>query len=420
MNDTRVGFAASADARYDCDCAPSESPLKLTTGGRAAGRRAVEHAASEPTSNARSATPAIRARRPFPLSTPVRPCIRFPTSTRPYVDPPRFDSSWGRVERVPRRCDCDPACWRRAEPLATDRRPVAAPPGGPGLVRRSARAGRPCRARPPAPRGVGERRPRGRRRRPARAAATAGAAAVRRTRSRPRSPGSRPVRRRPCSTWSAGCTVCPRSSRSTPTARRPAPPRSSRPASRAGSSCGPPTRLDGHGRCGPPWSRSTRSTAAASPTTPGTTGAGGRGRRRGPGTRRRGTRAAAIVAAGPPPGPVTLIHRDFHPLNTLWSRGRLTGIVDWSAACRRRSRGRPGALPGQPRAAARSGRRRRVRCRRPSVLGPRLGDRRARGLATDRELPGRRPHRPRRARAGASGSTTFVAAAVNRVARAAP
>ncbi len=44
-------------------------------------------------------------------------------------------------------------------------------------------------------------------------------------------------------------------------------------------------------------------------------------------------RAAEIVVRGPQPGPVTLIHRDFHPLNTLWSRGRLTGIVDWASGC---------------------------------------------------------------------------------------
>lgn len=30
----------------------------------------------------------------------------------------------------------------------------------------------------------------------------------------------------------------------------------------------------------------------------------------------------------------TLIHRDFHPGNLLWSHGRLTGIVDWAGACR--------------------------------------------------------------------------------------
>ena len=30
----------------------------------------------------------------------------------------------------------------------------------------------------------------------------------------------------------------------------------------------------------------------------------------------------------------TLIHRDFHPGNVLWSRGRATGVVDWANACR--------------------------------------------------------------------------------------
>jgi Ser/Thr protein kinase RdoA (MazF antagonist) len=30
----------------------------------------------------------------------------------------------------------------------------------------------------------------------------------------------------------------------------------------------------------------------------------------------------------------TFIHRDFHPGNVLWSRGALSGIVDWANACR--------------------------------------------------------------------------------------
>jgi Ser/Thr protein kinase RdoA (MazF antagonist) len=30
----------------------------------------------------------------------------------------------------------------------------------------------------------------------------------------------------------------------------------------------------------------------------------------------------------------TFIHRDYHPGNVLWSRQRVTGVVDWSAACR--------------------------------------------------------------------------------------
>jgi aminoglycoside phosphotransferase (APT) family kinase protein len=43
--------------------------------------------------------------------------------------------------------------------------------------------------------------------------------------------------------------------------------------------------------------------------------------------------AIEIVEQGPPTGPITLIHRDYHPLNTLWRRGRLTGVVDWVEAC---------------------------------------------------------------------------------------
>ncbi len=43
---------------------------------------------------------------------------------------------------------------------------------------------------------------------------------------------------------------------------------------------------------------------------------------------------AIEVAAGAPPaaGGAVLIHRDYHPGNTLWSGGRMTGIVDWTAA----------------------------------------------------------------------------------------
>lgn len=31
--------------------------------------------------------------------------------------------------------------------------------------------------------------------------------------------------------------------------------------------------------------------------------------------------------------PVVLIHRDYHPGNVLWRRGRVSGVVDWQAAC---------------------------------------------------------------------------------------
>jgi aminoglycoside phosphotransferase (APT) family kinase protein len=40
-------------------------------------------------------------------------------------------------------------------------------------------------------------------------------------------------------------------------------------------------------------------------------------------------RAFAVVAGAPPDGPPCFIHRDYHPANTLWSGGRLTGVVDW-------------------------------------------------------------------------------------------
>ena len=43
-------------------------------------------------------------------------------------------------------------------------------------------------------------------------------------------------------------------------------------------------------------------------------------------------RALAIAAGEPPPGRSGLIHRDYHPENTVWSRGRLTGVVDWTSA----------------------------------------------------------------------------------------
>jgi len=39
------------------------------------------------------------------------------------------------------------------------------------------------------------------------------------------------------------------------------------------------------------------------------------------------------VLAGPVPDlPSCFIHRDYHPGNTLWSRRRLTGVVDWTTA----------------------------------------------------------------------------------------
>jgi aminoglycoside phosphotransferase (APT) family kinase protein len=43
-------------------------------------------------------------------------------------------------------------------------------------------------------------------------------------------------------------------------------------------------------------------------------------------------RVVAEVREAPPPAVATLIHRDYHPENTLWSRRRLTGVVDWTQA----------------------------------------------------------------------------------------
>lgn len=45
-------------------------------------------------------------------------------------------------------------------------------------------------------------------------------------------------------------------------------------------------------------------------------------------------RALARRAEGPPAYDVRLVHRDFHPGNVLWSRGELSGLVDWTSACR--------------------------------------------------------------------------------------
>lgn len=42
--------------------------------------------------------------------------------------------------------------------------------------------------------------------------------------------------------------------------------------------------------------------------------------------------ATAAVREQPPAAPMALIHRDYHPENTLWSRRRLTGVVDWTQA----------------------------------------------------------------------------------------
>lgn len=55
-----------------------------------------------------------------------------------------------------------------------------------------------------------------------------------------------------------------------------------------------------------------------------------------PGSSRPGLweRAIDVWHRARPDGPATFVHRDFHPGNVLWSRGRATGVVDWANACR--------------------------------------------------------------------------------------
>lgn len=45
-------------------------------------------------------------------------------------------------------------------------------------------------------------------------------------------------------------------------------------------------------------------------------------------------RAIELRAAATPAYRATFIHRDFHPGNVLWLRGRCSGVVDWANACR--------------------------------------------------------------------------------------
>ena len=45
------------------------------------------------------------------------------------------------------------------------------------------------------------------------------------------------------------------------------------------------------------------------------------------------TEAIALVAGEHPPLRTCFLHRDYQHFNMLWSRERLTGVVDWSEAC---------------------------------------------------------------------------------------
>ena len=45
-------------------------------------------------------------------------------------------------------------------------------------------------------------------------------------------------------------------------------------------------------------------------------------------------RAFEIARHPSPEHPAVLCHRDFHPGNVLWHHGRVSGVVDWTHACR--------------------------------------------------------------------------------------
>ena len=44
-------------------------------------------------------------------------------------------------------------------------------------------------------------------------------------------------------------------------------------------------------------------------------------------------KAIKIVHSPAPATPVRYIHRDYHPVNLLWRRGKLSGVVDWVNSC---------------------------------------------------------------------------------------
>ena len=45
-------------------------------------------------------------------------------------------------------------------------------------------------------------------------------------------------------------------------------------------------------------------------------------------------RASEIMRSPVPPHEPVFLHRDYHPGNVLWRRGRVSGVVDWSHGCR--------------------------------------------------------------------------------------
>ncbi len=44
-------------------------------------------------------------------------------------------------------------------------------------------------------------------------------------------------------------------------------------------------------------------------------------------------RCTQVFQSRPPDDPVGFLHRDYHPGNVVWSSSKLSGVVDWSAAC---------------------------------------------------------------------------------------
>lgn len=51
-------------------------------------------------------------------------------------------------------------------------------------------------------------------------------------------------------------------------------------------------------------------------------------------TPRHWQQALEITNQPAPNSKLSFIHRDYHPMNTLWQNGQLSGIVDWVNACR--------------------------------------------------------------------------------------
>ena len=64
-----------------------------------------------------------------------------------------------------------------------------------------------------------------------------------------------------------------------------------------------------------------------------TRGVTSRGRRHGRDDPRSGHVQSRSCNAAPPTSALGFCHRDYHPGNVLWSRGQVSGVVDWTHAC---------------------------------------------------------------------------------------